>query len=88
MEREIVSQHMQKKEGVCVLTLIRAATPFVDSRIDVSNAIMFEEIYFPSRYMQSFTIYNGTVLHALTAKTISYQTLKIKMILSSLRSIS
>lgn len=87
MEHEIVSQHMQKKEGVCVLTLIRAATPMVDSRINVSNA-MFEEIYFPSKYMQSFTIYNSDVLHALTAKTISHQTLKIKLILLSLRSIS
>lgn len=77
---------MQKKEGVCVLTLIRAATPFVDSRIDVSNAIMFAQIYFPSKYMRSFTMYYSTVSHALTA--ISYQTLKIKMILSSLRSIS
>lgn len=83
MEHEIVSQHMQKKEGVCVLSLIRAATPFVDSGINVSNAMMFEEIYFPSKYMQSFTIYNSTVLHALTAN----QTLKIKMILLSLRSI-
>lgn len=86
MEHEIVSQHMQKKEGVCVLTLLRAATPMVDSRINVSNA-MFGEIYFPSKYMQSFTIYNSAVLHALTAKTISHQTLKIKIILLSLRSI-